>query len=294
MKNMYISFVGGKSGGHILPCVARAQEMLAQTPTAKILFFTSTSSLDATILEKYSFINTIVSLPIHSFNLKKWSRMPLYCAQFVYSFLKSLFILHRYKPCMLISMGGLISLPVCLAGKLLGIPITLQELNVVPGKAVKTLAPLAKNILVCFDETRTYFAPRPTHKSDYPVRFAPTLRNLTTIQAREHLGLHSDIPTLMIVGGSQGSLFLNNLVKQWIVTKPHMESLQIIHQLGNQELKEWQAFYTAHNILAHVFSFHHEIEYYYAAANVIICRSGAGTLFEILFFNKNYDSNLLF
>ena len=286
MKISYISFVGGKSGGHVLPCIAKAQEMLAQNSTTKILFFTSNAALDKKILAQYTFIDHIVALPLHAVALKKWWRIPWYALQFLRAFFISIVVLYRYKPQMLISMGGLISVPVCLAAKVLGIPITLQELNVIPGKAIKVLAPLATEISVCFEETRAYFAPRACIKRAYPLRFKRALAQLTKTQGCARIGLRDDVATLMIVGGSQGSVFLNTLVKNWLSSKPKTLSLQIIHQLGNQELNEWQELYAAHDIPALVFSFHHEIEYCYAASDLVLCRAGAGTLFELLFFQK--------
>ena len=62
--------------------------------------------------------------------------------------------------------------------------------------------------------------------------------------------------------------------------------LQVIHQLGDSTLNEWQALYAAHGIPALVFSFNHAIEYCYAASDLVLCRAGAGTLFELLFFQK--------
>jgi UDP-N-acetylglucosamine--N-acetylmuramyl-(pentapeptide) pyrophosphoryl-undecaprenol N-acetylglucosamine transferase len=286
MKNMYVSFVGGKSGGHVLPCIAKAQEIIAHNPTTKIVFFTSRSSLDKKIIENYTCIEQTVFLPMQAMVLKKWWRIPQYAIQFLHSFFISMVVLHRYKPQMLISMGGIISIPVCLAAKLLGIPIMLQELNVIPGKAIKALAPLATEISVCFEKTRAYFAPRACIKRAYPLRFKPSLAQVTKEQACAHLGLCDDIPILMIIGGSQGSVFLNALIKRWLAAKPSGMPLQVIHQLGDSTLNEWQALYATHGIPALVFSFNHAIEYCYAASDLVLCRAGAGTLFELLFFQK--------
>ena len=73
-------------------------------------------------------------------------------------------------------------------------------------------------------------------------------------------------------------------MKQWLPTQHH--AIQIIHQLGNHETDEWHTFYTSLKIPALIFSFHHEIEYCYAAADLVLCRAGAGTLFELIFFQK--------
>ncbi len=285
MKKSYICFVAGKSGGHLLPCIAKAQQIIAQQPETEILFFTTKNILDKKIIEQYPCIKHIVFLPIRPFAQKHFWRYPSFFWHLIYSFFMSLFFLYRYKPTIIISMGGLISIPVCLAGKALSLPITLYELNVIPGKAIQALAPLADSLFICFQKTQDYFKKKCTI-AEYPLRFTQHHKAITKEEAREKLGLKKNIPTIVIFGGSQGSLFLNNIIKSWVATIHSHEAVQIIHQIGNHDIQEWHNFYNTLEVTAIVFSFQHEIEQYYAAADIIVCRAGAGTLFEILFFQK--------
>ncbi len=88
------------------------------------------------------------------------------------------------------------------------------------------------------------------------------------------------------MGGSQGSLFLNTCIKKWIQQAADTQDIQFIHQIGHQDTFDWQTFYNNNNIAAYIFTFSNTIQDCYNAADVIICRAGAGTLFEIAFFNK--------
>ena len=284
-KNSSIAFVAGKSGGHLLPCITKAQQIIAQQPETKILFFTTKGTLDKTIVEKYPFLSNVVFLPIQPFPHKHFWRYPAFIWHLITSFFISLYSLFQHKPTSVISMGGLISMPVCLAGYILKLPITLYELNVVPGKAIRALAPLATSLFICFEKTQQYFKKKCilTH---YPIRFSKHHKTISKEVACQKIGLQSKLPTLLILGGSQGSLFLNNIIKSWTQTINFKQPIQIIHQIGNNDTSEWHTFYKTLNIPALVFSFHHEIEHYYAAADIVLCRAGAGTLFEILFFLK--------
>lgn len=283
-KNSYICFVAGKSGGHLLPCITKAQQIIAQQPETKILFFTTKGTLDKTIVEQYPCLTNVVFLPIKPFPNKRFWRYPAFIWHLITSFYISLCMLSRLKPRSIISMGGLISLPVCLAGKLLMLPIILYELNVIPGKAIKALAPFATSIFICFEKTQTYFKKKCTF-THYPIRFSEHHKLLSKEYACKKINFQAHIPILLILGGSQGSLFLNNVIKSWI-QRVNPQSIQIIHQIGNNDTTTWQSFYKSVNIHAIVFSFHHDIEHYYAAADIILCRAGAGTLFEVLFFKK--------
>ena len=116
-----------------------------------------------------------------------------------------------------------------------------------------------------------------------PLNITTSIDQSTALQK---LGL-SNKKTVLILGGSQGSLFLNQYMQQW-VNDPSFPAndIQIIHQTGSIDDTDWNELYASKNITAHVFSYYPDLALMYAAADLIICRAGAGTLFEIKFFNK--------
>ena len=94
--------------------------------------------------------------------------------------------------------------------------------------------------------------------------------------------------TLFLLGGSQGSLLLNNLLKIFITTNQQVSnSIQIIHQTGSYDTTNWKKFYASAGIPAITFSYSHQIKDFYLLSDLVICRAGAGTLFELLFFKKH-------
>ena len=276
-----IAFVAGHSGGHIIPCITQAKKELAEKAETDVLFFSTNSELDKKIFSNYNFIKYKMFLPNLSLSKKLnfiWN--------FKSVFIQSLITLIKYRPIKIVSMGGLVSVPVCLAAKLLNIPIVLWELNVEPGKAVKFISKLTPNINICFEETRKYFKNKTCNLVAYPVRFDESLKKTNQKDILEKIGFNISKKTLFIIGGSQGSTFINNLVKDFIIQNPTIkEKIQVIHQTGADKF-DWKNFYQSAQINAITFDFYNKVEEYYMAADIIICRSGAGTLAEVLFFEK--------
>jgi len=232
---------------------------------------------------------------------KKIWHYPLFLYQLIISLYKSFRVLKNYRPYKIISTGGLIAIPVCLAGTLLSIPIELYELNVKPGKAIRFLSFFARDIFLTFQASKNFFYKKHRSKckvKNYPLRFCQddktcnkqklieTINNLTKSPIR----FTTNLKTIFVLGGSKGSLFLNNLIKQWLVEHKkaplHMVPFQIIHQTGFVDTSDWQAFYNKHSIPAYPFSYTESIKNFYLLADLIICRAGAGTLFELEFFQK--------
>lgn len=284
MKKKYICFVAGKSGGHLLPCLTAAKKIIDHDATKEILFFSTKGKLDNQLLQRYPFIQQQCALPLSSLSRKNIISLIRFIITFFYSFFISLWVLYRIKPEKIISMGGAVSLPVCFAGVVLRIPLELLELNAIPGKALEMLAPLASTISCCFKETQKYFSQK-CYITSYPLRFTKA-DSLPVTVARTHLGLDPHKKTIFIIGGSQGSVFINDCIKKWVEKSSCNGEIQVIHQTGSYDTIDWNTFYKDHKIDCFTFSFYHALEYCYSAADLIICRAGAGTLFEVAFFDK--------
>lgn len=296
MKNN-ICFVAGHSGGHIIPCAILAKQNIEISPKNKVIFFTTNITTDKDILKNYkNILNQEINLPIKNLP-KNIFYYPKFIIKFTYSFFKSFFELAKLEPTKIVSTGSLVSIPVCLAGKLLSIPIELYELNVEPGKTVSFLAKLIKpKIFICFSKTKEYLPKQNCILVPYPIRFDSKIKNMSQKEALDNIGFPQNKKTILIIGGSQGSLFINNLIMNFIKKAPDiLNQINIIHQTGSIRLAmlaqndrevDWQGFYKQKNISAITFDFNNEMTNFYLAANLIICRAGAGTLAEILFFGK--------
>ncbi len=285
-KNKVICIVAGKSGGHIIPGMTYVRNFTKAHPDYDVLFFSTDSQLDRSIIALYPYVFSYIPLKMMGIPGVKIWLYPLFILQFFRAFFISFRHLKRLRPDRVVSMGGYISLPVCLAARVLKIPVDLFELNAVPGKAVLWLAPLARKIYVCFDESRAYFKKYTVELTEYPLRFGPEDR-MPEAGAHVQLGLDTSKKTLVILGGSQGSRSINELMKGFFVAHNEIApKIQVIHQAGTHGLAALKEFYQSYGITALVYDYDHNLQYTYCAADLIIARAGAGTLFEIAFFEK--------
>lgn len=289
-KTKTLCLVAGGSGGHITPALCLGKKWKEQNPGGRTLFFSNKKKLEQKIISTQKDQENIW-LKLMNLPGKRLWRYPQFLIQLCIAFFKGLFFLYKHSPEKIISTGGLIAIPVCLAGKILNIPIELYELNVTPGKAVSFLAPLANKIFITFEESRKFFKQQATFV-DYPMRFSQKDRivdkqTIIDMINRQNPTIPFDITrtTIFVLGGSQGSLFLNNLLRKWVTTKKRT-NFQIIHQTGTLDKTDWKAFYDLNNVPAYYFSYNENIKDLYLLADTIICRGGAGTLFELEFFQK--------
>lgn len=282
-KKNTICFVAGRSGGHIKPALTLAHQAKKEG-CAKIIFISTTHELDKKIIQQSTVVDKHIRIALANIP-KNFLFYPWYCYKIFMATLQNFFILRTEKPSKIFSMGGYISLPVCLAAKMLNIPIELYELNATPGKATKILAPLCNTIKVPFKQARNNFDLKKTTWTEYPLAFVQTDK-ISQKKALESLHLFPDKKTILVLGGSQGSVFINNLMKSVADDATLQTKIQVIHQTGNNDSYNWKSFYTELNIPSRVFAYSDTMALYYNAADLIICRAGAGTLFEALFFQK--------
>lgn len=282
----HIAFVAGRSGGHIVPCLTRIDELVKRYPRYQILFFSTDGDLDKRIIGTNEHITYHIPLRLRPPHKASWFSYPLLVIQSCIATIQSMYWLRRTKTRQVVTTGGYIALPVCIAARILRVPIELQVLDVVPGKSLLYIARLAQSISVCFPESIDYL---PKHKcfiQQYPLRFNKRDLQVSPAAARQALGLDPERFTLGIFGGSQGSHSLNTLMRTYLkqYQQKHPYGIQIIHQTGNHEVADLRDEYNALGIPALVFGYHHDLGHIYRACSMVICRAGAGTLFELEFF----------
>lgn len=281
---MTICFVAGKSGGHLIPCTTKAQQLLQENK--EVCLFSSGSKLDKQILDKHHRIKQLCPTRLQDVPQKIWE-YPLFLCKMGYYFCSCLYHLHQMQPQKIISFGGLVSVPVCLAGKILGIPVELHELNVEPGRAINFTAKFNKEVHIYFPESADYFPKHKTILDQYPIRFTDQDKVFNKTKLAAQFKLNPNKKTILILGGSQGSISLNQLIKEYIKGNPELkDEIQIIHQTGAQDPEDYGNFYKNHGFSAFVCTFYSNLEDFYNLANIIICRAGSGTIFETRFFKK--------
>jgi UDP-N-acetylglucosamine--N-acetylmuramyl-(pentapeptide) pyrophosphoryl-undecaprenol N-acetylglucosamine transferase len=191
----------------------------------------------------------------------------------------------RYRPVAVLGMGGFTSAAPLLAARLSGIPCFLHESNAVAGRANRLAARWTDRILLGLRACEPCFAGRPCTVTGTPVR--RNLGNpLPKTTARESLGLDPALPTLLVMGGSQGAGGINQLMFRAAPFLRDFRSeaglpLQIIHLTGERDDHLAVINYQREGIRAHAAAFHHRMEEVYSAADLVVSRAGAASLSEL-------------
>ena len=287
-----ILIAAGGSGGHIFPAVALARALKGRGGVTEIRFVGSNKILDRRIFEKEGFSFHVLSM--NKMPYKRSFRFIPFFIKLKFDILKSFFIMITYKPDIVIGFGGYVSFPVIFSAFLLGIPRILHEQNVVPGRANRYLFKWASAIAISFEETKKVLDPYlgKTVFTGNPIRHEIS-SGLSGKDARrsciERLGLDPEKFTMLVIGGSQGSHFLNEtFIKAISVMNdeiiPH---LQLIHITGLKDY-EWSSkeYEKMGRPEAKVYSFIDKIDEAYGASDLVLTRSGASAIFELAFLAK--------
>lgn len=206
-------------------------------------------------------------------------------------FLCSLVLLLRYRPRLLFSKGGFVSVPPVFAAKLLGIPVLIHESDMTPGLANRLTTGAADLILLSFEDTRAHFSSRLREKvriTGHPVRGIFARGNPE--EGRKFLFPNQpdsdrSLPILLVLGGSQGSREMNDLLRKHL--KELTEFALVVHQTGERDFRppsgdsadSPEEFSSGRYHAAPYF--HAELPSVLAASSLVFCRSGAGTLWEL-------------
>src|SRR5262245_58448378 len=191
-------------------------------------------------------------------------------------------IFRRFQPQVVLGMGGFTSTAPVLAGRFRGIATFIHESNAVPGKANRWTARLVNAVLLGFQECAPFFPKTRTEITGTPVR--TELVPLDRADSRRRLGLQDDLPTLLVMGGSQGASGINQAL---IKALPFLQGmpLQVIHLSGRRDERLVADNYRRENVPAYIGAFHHQMEEVYSAADLVVARAGAASLAEFAAFS---------
>ena len=187
-------------------------------------------------------------------------------------------ILKKEQPALVFAKGGFVSLPVVKAAKALKIPVFLHESDLTPGLANKLCFADASRIYCNFPETLSYLPEGKSHVSGCPIR--ESLRAGSREAGLAFTGLGGEKPVLLIIGGSLGSAFLNDLVRDCLPEL--LADYDIVHLCGRGHLKPELARpgYVQYEFLSD------EMKDIFALADLALSRAGANAICELLFLKK--------
>jgi UDP-N-acetylglucosamine--N-acetylmuramyl-(pentapeptide) pyrophosphoryl-undecaprenol N-acetylglucosamine transferase len=188
-------------------------------------------------------------------------------------------ILRAFKPQVVFSKGGYVSIPVMFAARLLKIPIVLHESDITPGLATKIGAKNASILCLAHHESQRYFI---KHKNKIvtgnPVR--ETIFQGKKEQAYKLTGFSKDIPTILVMGGSQGAKHINEDIS--LAANKLTQHYQIIHIAGHGKLPNALSISEEYKSRYKVYEYVDEqLPHFYQITDLAIARSGANTLAEI-------------
>lgn len=277
---MKIVLTGGGTGGHIFPLISIAREIKNIQTESEIFYIGPKDQFAKDAFNKENIPVKIIS----SGKIRRYFNFGAISQNIIdifikipLGFLESIVYLQKTKPKFILSKGGYGTIPVVFAGKLLGIPIFLHESDSIAGLANKITGKFAKNIFVSFPIEQ--IKNLPSGKLIFtgnPIRESILLGNLE--DAKKIFNLQGKKPVLLVLGGSQGSMRINNIILE---NRDYLlEKFEIIHQTGtidyNRVTKEKNEDY-------HVYDFLNEE----AMANALFCcaciisRAGSSSISEI-------------
>jgi UDP-N-acetylglucosamine--N-acetylmuramyl-(pentapeptide) pyrophosphoryl-undecaprenol N-acetylglucosamine transferase len=264
-------FAGGGTGGHVFPGLA-----LAQHASGSAIHWLCTSRpFDAAQLSKEH-------IPFEPLESPRWRGFTGFLGPLARAILTAARRIREFQPDVLIGVGGYGTVPPAIAARTLGVPFALLEQNVRPGKANRFLAPGADRIYVQWAEARSRF---PGCGAKIVVTGSPLRRAMRRVpreQALERFALGTELPTLAVVGGSQGAEALNRGVVEAL--NGTASKLQFIHVTGKSQVEAVREAYAARGARAVVLDFVSDMGSLYSAADLVVSRAGAMAIAELAAF----------
>jgi UDP-N-acetylglucosamine--N-acetylmuramyl-(pentapeptide) pyrophosphoryl-undecaprenol N-acetylglucosamine transferase len=275
---MKIVIAGGGTGGHLYPGIAIARELLTEKGN-EVLFVGTEQGIEARVLPQEG-------LPVRFITagkLKgmKFSSIIKTVVALPRGLLQSLRLLREVRPDVVLGVGGYASAPLGMAAVGLRIPLFIVEPNSYAGLANRKLGRLAERVILCFPGTgaQKFFPPEKTTMLGPLVRKG--IDQGDHAKALMHFGLEPGKFTVFIMGGSGGAHAINMAMMQAAPYLKDMLDLQFLHQTGANDAEAVAAGYRNAGLTAIVRSYIDAMAEAYAAADLVISRSGATSVAEL-------------
>ena len=277
MTALRLLISGGGTGGHLFPAIATAEELLKRSPESQVFFLGSGRKIDTLALSTHGFAGAAID----SFAFKGVTLSGKFKAIFAVpkSIFQAIGHIRRFRPDVVLGVGGYVTGPVLAAAKLIGIPTVIHEQNSAPGMANRLLGRFVTKVCLSLPESSRYFPAKKSVLTGNPVResialLASEKREEEPIPAR---------PTLLVLGGSQGARALNQLVADAFcdAAKAGLSGIGLIHQTGKDDEEAIRKRYAEHGVEAEVAAFFTDMGAVYRRADFCLSRAGATTLAEL-------------
>ncbi|MEM9920048.1 MAG: undecaprenyldiphospho-muramoylpentapeptide beta-N-acetylglucosaminyltransferase, partial [Bacteroidota bacterium] len=275
---------GGGSGGHIFPAIAIADALKDAHPGVEILFVGAKGKIEMEKVPKAGY--KIKGLWISGFHRGEIWRNLLFPLKLIVSLFKAYGIIRRFRPQVVVGVGGFASGPTLEVASRLGIPSLIQEQNSFPGKTNRLLAAKAHKICVAYEGLERYFPKEKIVLTGNPVRKDLTDLGAHKEQALKHFGMATAKGVIVLVGGSLGARSLNRAMRANADLLKRHQDVQVLWQAGKLYIDEYAECETARLPNVKISAFIDRMDLAYSMADVLICRAGALTISELSIIGK--------
>jgi UDP-N-acetylglucosamine--N-acetylmuramyl-(pentapeptide) pyrophosphoryl-undecaprenol N-acetylglucosamine transferase len=274
-----VIIAGGGTGGHVFPAIAIANAIKEMNYNARILFVGAKGRMEMQKVPAagYHIIGLNIAGLQRSLTWKNLS-VPF---KLIDSMVRSRNIIKRFRPHVVIGVGGYASGPIVRAATKLGVPTLIQEQNSYPGITNKILARKADRICVAYEGMERFFPKEKIFLTGNPVRHEVLQANGKKKEGLSFFGLSADKKVLLVVGGSLGALSINEAMSAHVLTIIEA-GVQVIWQTGKSYYEKAAAQVASMDTgMVKVAAFIDRMDLAYGASDVIVSRAGAIAISEI-------------
>jgi UDP-N-acetylglucosamine--N-acetylmuramyl-(pentapeptide) pyrophosphoryl-undecaprenol N-acetylglucosamine transferase len=277
MDKLRFIITGGGTGGHIYPALAVALELRRRYPSAAFLYVGGKRGLEGELVLREGF--DFAALEIRGMERKANLAAVVSAWKALTSLFQAMSILKKFRPNVVIGTGGYASFPVGAAAILCSVPLILHEQNVYPGLANRILGRYAKGVAISWVSSKNGFRGR------------AEIIHTTREEAFKRLGLENSSTTILVFGGSQGSIRLSRAAIQamkmdeggfvrYILATGKANFARLCDE-ARDALVDFAEDLSTKGKLFYIVPYIHEMAAALAVSDLVICRSGALTLAEI-------------
>jgi UDP-N-acetylglucosamine--N-acetylmuramyl-(pentapeptide) pyrophosphoryl-undecaprenol N-acetylglucosamine transferase len=278
MGKLAICIAGGRTGGHLFPALAVAESLREMRRDIELYMIGTSDGIEARVAPEYGLkFLSVAAIPFRrSLNLRNFA-IPFVLAA---GTIQSYAILKRMHTSLVFATGGFPCVPVLAAARVAGTRIFLQEQNSYPGLTTRLFARHAEAVFAAYQGVADFLHPEakvvPTGN---PLR--SEFEGATRDDGLSSFGLESDMRTLLVFGGSQGAVALNELISGNLSRFASANNVQLIWQTGSEQYEKCREAFETSKARGTVLPFIDRMNLAYACADLVICRSGALTLAEL-------------
>lgn len=281
---MNVLIVTSHTGGHFYPAIQVCNKLVSKC--RKIIFVTQKGKLFVNLISSHLKSEKIIIEYIKAPQLPRRSFLKLFTTLllFITSWVKSCIILLKHKPKLVFSAGGYTSVPVVIATKFLfpNVPVVLYEQNCTLSLTNKFLKFFATKICMGFnflEGKKFVFTGNPIRETFKEVLDKQKIISELNFDAKKF--------TLLVFGGSQGAKSINIAIANFLTKNlPLSSKLQVIHITGHQDYKHISYKYSNLPFTYKIFPYTEEIHKFYTICDLVVCRAGAMTITELIYFKK--------